>query len=182
METFDAMKLRKSIRGYSGKIVEAEKLERILWAGNRAPLGVPFHMTVVQNVELMKQINDKTLTALKESPFEFIQSMVALPGFQPLYGAPVLIVLSADDPLRGQTSVNCAAAFITLAATDLGLAACYVASPIQVLGEDGNFYNKLDLPMGYNPLAGVLIGYAAEDTGERFTRPRAEAMNTNYVY
>jgi nitroreductase len=105
METFTALELRKSIRNYADQPVEAEKLEKLLWAGNRAPLGVPFHITAITNRALLSRINDKTRAALKTSPYEFIHSMVAIPGFQPLYRAPVLIILSPKNPVRGLSSI-----------------------------------------------------------------------------
>jgi nitroreductase len=178
METLKAMESRKSVRNYTDRPVAQEQLERVLWAGNRAPLGGAFHMTVVRDKALLAEIDEAALTAMKNSENEFARSRAALEGYRPLYGAPVLIVLSAEDPARGMSSVCNAVTAMTVAAADLGLGSCFVVSPIQVLGEGGAFFSRLDLPAGYRPLVGMLLGCAGE---EKFSRPRPAAENVNYV-
>jgi nitroreductase len=178
METLQAIKNRKSARNYTDRPLERERLEKVLWAGNRAPLGGVFHMTVVRDKTLLREINDATLHAMKNSDNAFARERAALEGYQPLYGAPVLIVLSAEDPSRGMSSVCNAVTAMTFAAADLGLGSCFVVSPIQTLGEGGAFFARLGFPNGYKPLVGMLLGYAGE---EKFGRPRPEANNINYV-
>jgi nitroreductase len=178
METLKAMENRKSVRNYTDRPVERELLEKVLWAGNRAPLGGAFHMTVVRDKALLAEIDEAALSAMKNSDSEFARSRAALEGYRPLYRAPILIVLSAEEPARGMSSVCNAVTAMTFAAADLGLGSCFVVSPIQVLGEDGAFFAKLQLPAGYKPLVGMLLGYAGE---EKFGRPRPEANNVNCV-
>jgi nitroreductase len=178
METLKAIEVRKSARTYTDQPVEPEKLEKILWAGNRAPLGGAFHMTVVRDKALLAEIDETALTAMKNSDSEFSRGRAALPGYRPLYGAPILILLSAEEPARGMPSVCNAITAMTFAAADIGLGSCFVVSPIQVLGENGPFYARLQFPDGYKPLAGMLLGYAGE---EKFGRPRPTADNVNYV-
>jgi nitroreductase len=178
METLKAIEIRKSTRNYTDRPVERERLEKVLWAGNRAPLGGAFHMTVVRDKELLAEIDEAALDAMKNSGNEFARGRAALPGYRPLYGAPVLVVLSAEEPARGMPSVCNAVTAMTFAAADLGLGSCFVVSPIQTLGEDGAFFARLQLPAGYKPLVGMLLGYAGE---EKFGRPRPEADNVNFV-
>ncbi|MDR2295268.1 MAG: nitroreductase family protein [Clostridiales Family XIII bacterium] len=178
METLKAIESRKSARDYTERPVEREKLEKVLWAGNRAPLGGAFHMTVILDKGLLGEIDEATLSAMKHSDNEFARGRAALPGYRPLYRAPILIVLSAEDPARGMPSVCNAVTAMSLAATDLGLGSCFVASPIQVLGEGGAFFARLGLPTGYKPLVGMLLGCAGE---EKFGRPRPATDNVSYV-
>jgi nitroreductase len=89
-----------------------------------------------------------------------------------------VIILSAEDPSRGMSSVCNAVTAMTFAAVELGLGSCFVVSPIGVLGEGGAFYARLGLPTGYKPLVGMLLGYAGED---KFGRPRTATDNVNYV-
>jgi nitroreductase len=178
METLKALEIRKSVRNYTEQPVEQEKLERILWAGNRAPLGGAFHMTVIRDKALLAEIDEAALTAMKNSDNEFARGRAALPGYRPLYNAPILILLSAEEPARGMSSVCNAVTAMTFAAADIGLGSCFVVSPIQVLGENGPFYARLQFPAGYKPLVGMLLGYAGE---EKFGRPRPAVDNVNYV-
>ncbi|MDR2355786.1 MAG: nitroreductase family protein [Clostridiales Family XIII bacterium] len=178
METLKAIENRKSARDYTEQPIEREKLEKILWAGNRAPLGGAFHMTVIRDKALLGEIDEATLSAMKNSDNEFARGRAALPGYRPLYHAPVLIVLSAEDPARGMSSVCNAVTAMSFAATDLGLGSCFVGSPIQVLGAGGAFFARLGLPAGCKPLVGMLLGYAGAD---KFGRPRPAADNVNYV-
>ncbi|MDR1573317.1 MAG: nitroreductase family protein [Clostridiales Family XIII bacterium] len=178
METLKTIESRKSVRSYTEQPVGREELEKVLWAGNRAPLGGVFHMTVIRDKALLAEIDEAALNAMKNSDNEFSRGRAALPGYRPLYGAPVLIILSAEEPARGMSSVCNAVTSMTFAATDVGLGSCFVVSPIQVLGEGGAFYARLQLPAGYKPLVGMLLGYAGE---EKFGRPRPAADNVNYV-
>lgn len=56
MNTLEALQARKSIRGYLDKPVEADKLKAVLKYGNKAPNAGPFHMSVIQNTDLLKEI------------------------------------------------------------------------------------------------------------------------------
>jgi nitroreductase len=175
METLKAMECRKSVRNYTAEPVAREVLEKILWAGNRAPLGGAFHMTVVRDHALLGEIDDAALDAMKNSENEFARGRAALEGYRPLYGAPILIILSAEEPARGMSSVCNAVTAMTFAAADIGLGSCFVVSPIQVLDAFGA---RLGLPTGYKPLVGMLLGHAGED---KFGRPRPATDNVNYV-
>jgi nitroreductase len=178
METLKAIESRKSTRNYTDRPIEREKLEKVLWAGNRAPLGGAFHMTVIRDLALLGEIDDAALSAMQNSDSEFARGRAALPGYRPLYGAPVLIILSAEDKARGMSSVCNAVTAMSFAAADIGLGSCFVVSPIQVLGEGGALFARLKLPAGHEPLVGMLLGYAGE---EKFGRPRPAADNVSYV-
>jgi len=54
---------------------------------------------VIQNTGLRQRINDRALDAMVHSGNEFAQQRASLPGYQPIYGAPVLILLSAPGML-----------------------------------------------------------------------------------
>lgn len=156
---------RKSIRAYQPKKVEAEKLETIIKAGNLAPVSTTPHITVIENPELLKEINDATLHMMKNSGDEFMEKTAAIEGYNPLYGAPVLIVLSALNG-NDQTGFNAATAAcvienMILQATDMGLGTCFAGGPILTIA-NSDIVKKLQLPENFVPLSGVMIGYAAE--------------------
>jgi nitroreductase len=72
------MELRKSVRDYTARSVADDALEKVLWAGNRAPLGGVFHMTVVRDRALLAEIDDAAFDVMKNSENEFARSRAAL--------------------------------------------------------------------------------------------------------
>ena len=51
--------------------------------------------SIAQSARGLKQkINDRTLDAMVHSGNEFLQQRASLAGYQPIYGPPVLILLS----------------------------------------------------------------------------------------
>lgn len=178
MDTLQAIASRKSVRQYSDRAVEAEKLEKILATGNKAPNAGPFQMTIVEDKTFLKQINDTALEAMKNSGNEFLMSRAALPGYRPLYGAPVLVVLSAPPGPYAQTNTACAATNLCLAATELGLGSCFVITPTFALTEGSELLSKLSLPPDFIPQCCVLLGYHG---GDAYQTERAVPDNINYV-
>ena len=109
MNISEAIAKRKSVRAYLDKPVPADDLARIVEAGQWAPNAGPFQISVVRNAGLRQRINDRTLDAMVHSGNAFLQQRASLPGYQPIYGAPVLILLSAPDECslqRGQYSAR----------------------------------------------------------------------------
>lgn len=178
METLQAITMRKSIRRYSKREVEADKLTAVVNTANEAPKAGTFHITVIQNEELLQKINDATLFYMKNLGAAFMKERASLDGYQPLYGAPVLILFSAPDAPFSQVNCACAATNITLSATDQGLGSCYVISPTHGLKYKPELLTQLNLPEGFAPYCGVLLGYA---DGNAFSVERKEANNIDYI-
>ena len=166
MNVSEAILTRKSIRAYQDKPVTPDDLEKIVEAGRWAPNAGPFQMSVVRQTELRLKINDVTLDAMKRSGIAFLIQRASLPGYQPLYGAPVLILLSgpADAPYSA-LNASLAAENMLLAATGLGLGSCFLVSPTLALnGKDGPALAKeAGIPEGYKLLCAVIVGYAAAE-------------------
>lgn len=178
MDAFKALESRKSVRGYQERAVEQEKLERIAAAANQAPNAGPIQVTVIRDKEYLKQINDVALTAMKNSGNDFLMSRANLPGYQPLYGAPVLVLVSAPDGPYSQANASCAATAMTIAAVDLGLGSCYVVTPTLALDGKNDLSSKLSLPEGFKPICGVLLGYAGSEGAPGH---REKTSNINFV-
>lgn len=177
METLQALATRKSIRCYLNQSVEQEKIDKILQAANQAPVAGEFRITVVRNPELLRQINNATLDAMKNSGNEFLMSRANLEGYQPLYGAPVLIVLSSKPTVYSQINTACSATNMVNAATALGLGSCFIVSPTLVLQGDDEYSRKIGIPEGNKPLCCVLIGYVGEGSGFQSRRPAVDNIN-----
>ncbi len=176
MDVTEAITKRKSVRAYENTQVPADFLARIIEAGQWAPNAGPFQISVIENAGLRQKINDRTLDAMVNSGNEFSRQRASLPGYQPLYGAPVLILLSApaDGPF---SAVNAALAAenMLLEATGLGLVSCYLVSPTRALnGDDKDLAREAGIPEGYAVQCAVIVGYAAAENkftlGERSKR------------
>jgi len=165
MDTLKAIELRRSIRSYLQKTVEDDKIEQLLAAGNNAPKVGYFHITVIENTDVLKEINDRALFSYKNSGDKLLMGRAAVEGYQPLYSAPLLFLFSA--PMANPYNVantSCAAANITIAATALGLGSCYILSPLLGIKGNGELIKKIGIPFGYSPICGVVVGYSSGDT------------------
>ena len=178
MDALKALEVRKSVRSYQQRPVEAGKLDTLLKAANNAPKAGEFHITVVLNPEMLSEINDKALAIMKSSGNEFLMQRAALPGYQPLYGAPVLLIFSAPDANHySKANVSNAATCAIIAATAMDLGSCYVVTPTMPLNEDAALARKVGVPEGLKPMCGVLVGY---QDGEKFATIRTMEDNINY--
>lgn len=157
METLEAINKRKSVRAYKDEQITEDELDTIVGVANKAPNAGPFQVSVIQDKEFLSEINDKTKEFMLNSE-GFMRQRASIPGYEPLYGAPTLIVISAPEGPFTQINVSASATTMILAATDLGLATCYVVSPIAILTQ---LKDKLNLPEDFTPVSGILVGYEA---------------------
>jgi FMN reductase [NAD(P)H] len=174
MNISEAVAKRKSIRAYLDEPVLSDDLAKIIEAGRWAPNAGPFQISVICNAALRQRINDRTYDAMVHSGIEFLQQRAALPGYQPLYGAPVLMLLSgpADAPFSA-FNVALAAENMLLEATELGLGSCFLISPTLALNgkENRDLAQAAGIPDGYTLQCALIVGYAAAENkftvGER---------------
>lgn len=174
---------RTSFRAYLDKPVSDDDLEKIIEAGRWAPNAGPFQISVVRKASLLKKINDSTHKAMLESNIEFLQQRASLPGYQPLYGAPVLILLSAPVEMPNSPfNAALAAENMLLAATGLGLGSCFIMSATRALAGNINIElaKEAGIPENYRPQCAVLLGHPAAEN--KFTLgERAVKGSVNYV-
>ncbi|MDR0817739.1 MAG: nitroreductase family protein [Clostridiales Family XIII bacterium] len=168
-ETLKAIGARRSIRSYTDQSVSRETLDKIVAAGDNAPLAGAISIAVITDKDYLAKIDQAVFDFMQNSGVPFMVERSSLPGYRPLYGAPALIVVSSD-PERGTANAAAAATTMTIAATDLGLGSCYVGSPTRVL-QDAELGAPLRQPEGFIPIAGVLVGYT--DDPAKFSRDRA---------
>lgn len=183
MTVFKSILKRKSIRAYLDKPVSDSDLEKIIEAGRWAPNAGEFQISVIRDKALRQKINDRTLNAMIHSGIEFLQQRAALPGYQPLYGAPVLIMLSGpkDGPF---SSVNTALAAenMLLAATELELGSCFLVSPTLALNGANNqeLMFEAGITENYELQCAIIVGYAASEN--KFTAgERTQKGIVNYI-
>lgn len=153
METVEAIKQRTSIRQYSEKPVPKELLVHLVDMGRRAPTAVnrqPWEFIIITKKEKLGEIADIT------DHGRFIQDAAAC------------IVVYCKET-KYYLEDGCAAVEnILLAATDSGLAACWVA------GDKKTYVEKMELslnvPQGYKLIALIPIGYPLENYRPREKR------------
>jgi nitroreductase len=163
MDFFALIHARQSVRAYQPRPVEAEKLAAMLEAANRAPSAGNY-----QSFEIYVASQPKQIEALTAATFD--QKFMR--------GAPLCLVFCMT-PARCQyqppevfamqdTSIACT--FAMLAATELGLASCWVGAFIPE-----KLAQAVGISEGAKPVAVLAVGYAAE-TPERTPRRSIEEM------
>ncbi len=152
MEFKEVIKNRYSCKKYSGRQVEAEKLEAILNAGRLAPTAKNLqeqHVYVLQSTQMLEKIDAVTPCR---------------------YGAPTVLVVAFDKNNvftypggkrnSGAEDAAIVATHMTLAAADEGVDSCW----INFLDPDKTA-EVLGLPENEEVLMLLDLGYAAEGTG-----------------
>ena len=151
MSFIDLAKSRYSVRSFSDKPVEPEKLEKILEAGRIAPTAKNLHpekIYVLQSEQAISKI--RTLSPCT-------------------YGAGTVLVVCYDEDLAwhstnrpGYISGEMDASIITthmmLQAWELGIGSCWVG-----VFNDKEVAEAFSLPANIKPVALMPLGYAAED-------------------
>lgn len=156
MNTLEAICARKSVRTYTGEAITAEQLHTILKAANAAPVGMGqyegVHLTVIESAELLSEIDAAGA------------AMFGKPDMHPLYGAPMLILISVKmPPVREMENVAYSnAAILTqnmaLAATELGIGVCHIWGATMAILHQPDLLRKLHLPDGFTPCCAVTLG------------------------
>lgn len=157
METNELFRRRKSVRSYTGKLSETA-LRSVLDAAQLSPVGMgrfeSVHLTVIQNA-LLKEIDRNAGAAFGDA------------DKHPLYGAPCLILVSARlaDPANGNVPYSNAAILaesMALAAIDANLGSCLIWGAVRALNAKPALVAKLNLPDGFVPCCGVIVGETSE--------------------
>lgn len=158
MELMKAMAMRKSTRNYKSKQIDDESLNIILNAGCAAPVGRgaydTVHLTVIQNPDLLNRIAKTTVDLFKR------------PNFNPLYGAPTLVVISGkpNDTFPNGEIANgaCINENMALAATNIGIGSVYLWGILSAFNADKELLKALNLPDGFIPVSSIALGYPTE--------------------
>jgi len=159
MNAMENLLARRSIRSYTGKLPTKEQMEIILQAAYAAPIGMGRYDSVRITV-----VTDSTFLSELESA---CAAQRGEENYHPLYGAPMLIILSSvfpgiptDNSSYSNTAII--SQNIALAATHLGLGACHIWGAIRTLNTQSNLLAKLNLPAGFAPCCAVALGHTQE--------------------
>jgi nitroreductase len=157
METtiLNLLRKRRSIRQFTGKLVETEKIDALIEAALRTPTSRarnPWEFIVVTEPVLLGKLADA-----KEHGSAFLAS------------APLAFVVAADATKSDVWSEDCsiAAMVIQLAAEELGLGSCWVQIRLRPHNEECSAEEYLKTLLGLPPSHAVEciigIGYPAEE-------------------
>ena len=175
METMSTITSRRSIRSYTGEGISDSDLQTVLKAANAAPVGMGkyenAHLSVIQDPKLLREIEASAAEALGR------------PDASIFYGAPTYIVVSAKpygDALGNIDYANTGIIVhnMALAATDLGVGSCYIWGGTMALVANPALVARLNLPEGFVPCGGIVLGVSDETYAPREIPQR---IGTNYV-
>lgn len=155
MELKEAMNKRKSVRSYTGEPIDEKQLDAILTAAYEAPVGMgkydSIHLTLITNKELLNQIDQNAA------------AFFGNPQLHPLYGAPMLIVISSSDEGNvASANVGIIVQNMALAAVDEGVGQCDIYGAIAALNQNPELLKKLQLPEGFAPFGAIALGKSTE--------------------
>ena len=168
MKFIELAKERYSVRSYSSKKIEEDKLQLILEAGRVAPTACnnqPQRVLVIQSDE----------------------GLAKIAGTAPskMFGAPCVIVVCADRtktwirPIDGMNSADIDASIVTdhmmLQATELGIGSVWICS-----FDASQIKEKFKLPEGVEPINVLALGYTEEKpkSSERHVTKRKKLSET----
>jgi nitroreductase len=168
MDIFEAIKTRRSIRKYSDKPVEDEKLRSILEAVRMAPSWANmqcWRLVVVKDKDRKKKISGLSYVESFFAPKGYKSN----PSMKALADAPVVIVLCADPAQSGViwgqnyylTDAGIAAQTMMLAARGQGLDTVFVG-----IYDEDKLHSLLNIPAEIRIVGLFPLGYAAEEKKE----------------
>ena len=168
MDLFEAINTRRSIRKFSDKPVEEEKLLAVLDAVRRAPSWANFQcwrLVIVKDKAVKEKISELSYVESYFAPKGYKSN----PSKNALAAAPAVIVLCADPEQSGViwgqsyylVDAGIAAENLMLAARAQGLGTVYVG-----IYEEDKLRGLLNIPAGIRIVGLFPLGYPLEDKKE----------------
>ncbi len=184
MDIFEAIKSRCSTRDYLPEAPSEATIQSLMDAAVRAPCAVnrqPWHFTVVANRLVLDEISERakdymTRTRPLDLP-DHLYEKLADPRFNVFYGAPTLIVVSANQ--KGPwIEADCALAAqnLILAARGKGLGSCWIGLCQPFLTTDDG-RKALEISASLYPIAPIIVGRPCREAAPS---PR-EPVSVNWV-
>jgi nitroreductase len=167
MELKQAIRSRHAVRSYTRQPVAEQVLHQLLDAAVRAPNAKndqPWSFAIVQNRELLQRYSDrvKTLRAGSSAESPATRALLHSQRFDVFYGAGTLIIICGRlDNEYAEADCWLAAENLMLAACDLGLGTCPVASAAPALNS-ARVKAELDIPNEFAVIAPIVVGYPDE--------------------
>jgi nitroreductase len=171
MDTLSVFETRRSCKAYLPRMVEKEKLEKIIRAGTYAATGRGKQSPIILAVTNQQVRNQ--LSAMNAK-------IMGQPStFDPFYGAPVVLVVLADKTMPTYLyDGSLVMGNMMNAAEALGVNSCWIhrAKEEFEMEEGKQILKSLGIEGDYEGIGNLVLGYAA--TPLKPAAPRKE----NYVY
>lgn len=170
-EVFRVIETRRSVRKYQNKEVAKELIDQVIKAGTYAATGRNRQSPIivaVSNKELRDRLSEMNAKIMGQED-----------GFDPFYGAPVVLIVLADKNIPTYLyDGSLVLGNMMLEAHDLGLGSCWIhRAKEEFESEEGRqILKSLGIEGDYEGIGQLILGYADGDAGE--ASPRKE----NYVY
>jgi len=164
METLKTICSRKSVRAYTGEAPTMEEMNQIMKAAYAAPVG----MAKYDTLQLTIVVNKEYLAKLDAAAGAFFGD----PNRHPLYGAPMLVIVSSvltGSPADNVAHANgaCIVENMALEAVDLGIGSVHIYGAIAALNQNPDLVAELKLPEGHSPICAIALGKTTETYEER---------------
>lgn len=168
MEFDKLLEKRVSTRQFLKEKLSDTEIEKLLDAAKKSPMGCGFydmaHLTVITDKNLIEQMAEeyKEITGKNADPF---------------FDANTFIMFSSKkDDTCAYEDAGCVIEHICLMATQMGLGSCYIRGPINAMGDKAKYIKKLELPLGFRPISGVVIGKIDKELVGK-----VHEINVNYI-
>lgn len=153
---YEDLLTRRSVRKYSDRPVEDEKLDKVLTAGLYAPTGMNNQLPV------LVAVRDK---ATRDRLSRMNAAVMGASG-DPFYGAPcVIVVLSDPERMTWVEDGSLVLGNLMNAAHSLGLGSCWIHRAKECFDtpEGKALLRAWGVPENYRGVGNCILGYAAEE-------------------
>lgn len=153
---YEDLLTRRSVRKYTDRQVEDEKLDKVLTAGLYAPTGMNNQLPVlvaVRDKETRDKLSRMNAAAMGASG-------------DPFYGAPcVIVVLSDPERMTWVEDGSLVLGNLMNAAHSLGLGSCWIHRAKECFDtpEGKALLRAWGVPENYRGVGNCILGYAAEE-------------------
>lgn len=153
---YEDLLTRRSVRKYSDRPVEDEKLDKVLTAGLYAPTGMNNQAPILVAVQ-DKETRDR---------LSRMNAAVMGASGDPFYGAPcVIVVLSDPERMTWVEDGSLVLGNLMNAAHSLGLGSCWIHRAKECFDtpEGKALLRAWGVPENYRGVGNCILGYAAEE-------------------
>ena len=153
---YEDLLTRRSVRKYTDRQVEDEKLDKVLTAGLYAPTGMNNQLPV------LVAVRDK---ATRDRLSRMNAAVMGASG-DPFYGAPcVIVVLSDPERMTWVEDGSLVLGNLMNAAHSLGLGSCWIHRAKECFDtpEGKALLRAWGVPESYRGVGNCILGYAAEE-------------------
>lgn len=153
---YEDLLTRRSVRKYTDRQVEDEKLDKVLTAGLYAPTGMNNQLPVLVAVR-DKETRDR---------LSRMNAAVMGASGDPFYGAPcVIVVLSDPERMTWVEDGSLVLGNLMNAAHSLGLGSCWIHRAKECFDtpEGKALLRAWGVPENYRGVGNCILGYAAEE-------------------